>query len=160
MDPSLKRGDSFSIEGRDAWIYCNGENTINNIINILQKIYKGNRKDIQNDFFKMIKTLSEEGYLSLEQSPNPARSQIDEKAYPKRNNDAIANIIEDNFIIMDMKTSEVYSFERELDYVWDMCDGSKTINDILSATTNTDDVMFLLQILTRIGLLELGYEDT
>ena len=142
-------------EGKDAWMLCTGVHTGEEIVNMLKKEYEGDEKSIQKDVTEMIATLLEEGYLLLEDSPHPARHDLDEKAYPKRSDDAIANVVEDNFVIMSMKTSHVYSFDKNVEYLWDICDGIHTVGEILSTAANTDETLFLLNFLIRLGFLEL-----
>lgn len=145
----------LNTEGKDTWMHCTGENTISDIIEILQAGYEGGRQDIQRDVVGMIMTLGKEGYLFLEQSSHRIEQPLNEKAYPRRNDDVIANVIEDKFVIMDMKTSEVYSLEKEIECLWDMCDGTRTVEDIISAAPNHVEAAFSLQLLAKVGLLEL-----
>ena len=150
----------LNYEGKDTWMRCTGENTIGDIIRILKEDYEGDEKIIQEDVLKMVRDLQKGEYLILEQSPNPARRQLDDRGCPRRIDDVIANVVEDNFVIMNMKTSEVHSFDKNVEYLWNICDGSRTIGEIISAAADADDILFLLQLLIRIDLLELRDRKT
>ncbi len=142
-------------EGKDTWTLCTGENTIETIVHTLQQSYEGDEKAIQNDVVTMVEKLHEEGYLLLEESPHPATRELDETATLTRNDDVISNVVEENFVIMNMKTSEVHSFGKHIEPLWDMCDSTHTVGDILSAAANTEETLFFLQFLVKLGLIKL-----
>lgn len=142
-------------EGKETWMLCTGEHTVDTIVKTTQEEYEGDEQVIQKDIVEMIARIAEENYISLEQSPRKAIRGLDENAYPKRKDDVVANTVEDNFVIMNMKTSEVHSFDQRVENLWDICDGTHTVGEILSAAANTDETQFLLEFLIRLGLLEL-----
>lgn len=144
----------LNTEGKDTWLLCTGEHTVNDIVDTLQKEYEGDYQTIQKDVLEMLATLVEKGYLIMEKSPCPATRDLDEDGYPVRSGDVITNTVEGNFVIMHMKTSEVHSFDQDMEQVWNLCDGTHTVGEILSAA-NTDEVTFMIHFLMRLGVLEL-----
>lgn len=144
----------LNTEGKDTWLLCTGEHTVNEIVDTLQKEYEGDYRTIQKDVLEMLATLVEKGYIIMEKSPCPATRDLDEDGYPVRSDDVITNTVEGNFVIMHMKTSEVHSFDQDMEQVWNLCDGTHTVGEILSAA-NTDDVAFMIHFLMRLGVLVL-----
>lgn len=142
-------------EGRDAWSLCTGEHTVASIVDTLQKEYLGDPSFIQRDITEMIARLAEENYLLLEKSPHPADRNLDEKAFLKRSDHVIANVVEDHFIVMNLLSSEVHSFDRGVEYIWNICDSTHTAGDILAAAANKEETQFLLHFLVRLGMIEL-----
>ncbi len=144
----------LNYESRDIWLLCTGENTIRDIADTLSKEYEGDRNVIREDISKMISTLEKEGFLTLEKSPRAAERKLDENACPKRNDDVISNVVEDKFVMMNVKTSEVHSFDKDVKYIWNICDSTHTVGEIVSAAANAGETAFLLQYLTKLGFLE------
>jgi len=147
-------------EGYDTWMLCTGENTIRDIVKALQKEYEGDEQAIQTDVVNMVAKMREEEFLLLEQSPCRVDFSLDENAYPRRSDDIIANIIEDNFIVMKMTTSEVHSFNRNVEHLWNICDGTHTVGEILQNATNADEISFLLHFFIKLDFLELKDSKT
>lgn len=142
-------------EGRDTWLLCTGERTAESIIRIVQGDYQGDLQLIQRDVLDMLRKLADEGFLVLESALHPATRSLDGNVYPRRSDDAIANTVENSFIIMNMLTSEAHSFEKSVEHLWNLCDGAHTVNDILSFAADADEVLFMLHFLVRLGLIEL-----
>jgi hypothetical protein len=55
---------------------------------------------------------------------------------------------------MNMKTSEVHSFEKTTEYLWEICDSTHTAGEIVSSAAHTEETAFLLNFLVRLGLLK------
>lgn len=145
-------------EGKETWMLCTGEHTVDTIVKTLQEEYEEDEQAIQKDVVEMIARTAEKNYISLEQSPRKADRGMDGNAYPKRKDDVVANAVEDNFVIMNMKTSEIHSFDQPIENLWDICDGTHTVGEILSTAANTDETQFLLEFLLKLDLLELKDE--
>ncbi len=143
----------LNTEGKDTWLLCTGECTVHEIVDALQKEYEGDYQTIQKDVLDMLTTLVEKGYITMEKSPHPATRDLDENSYPVRSDDVITNTVEDNFVIMHMKTSEVHSFDQDMEKVLNLCDGTHTVGEMLSATTG--DVTFMIHFLIRLGVVAL-----
>ena len=154
----MVRHITLNREGKDTWMLCAGDKTVRDIIEILQEEYEGEKEVIQKDITTFITNLCEEKYVIVQESPDVVSRGPDNNAYPVRIDDAIANVVEDNFIIMNMKTSEVHSFDKHVETLWDICDGTRTVGDILSAAANRDEAAFLLDFLIRLGFLILRHE--
>lgn len=142
-------------EGKDTWMLCTGERTMKDITAILEKEYEGDAQTIQKDVITMITQMAEQSYISLEKSPLKAEYGLDKNICPKRKDDVIVNTVEDNFVLMNMVTSEVYSFHVVVKDVWDTCDGTRSVGEIVSAAVNPDETEFFLNFLVKIGFLQL-----
>jgi hypothetical protein len=143
----------LNTEGKDTWLLCTGEHTIHDIVDILHKKYEGDYLVIQHDVIDMVVNLVEKGYIVVGDSPHVVTRDLDENAYLVRSDDVITNTVEDKFVIMHMKTDEIHSFDQDMEQVWDLCDGSHTVGEIVSAV-DTDGV-FMIHFLIRLGAVTL-----
>jgi len=141
-------------EGKDTWMLCTGENTVEEVVTTLQERYEGEFQAIFSDVAEMISLLLKENFLTLEESPCPVSPPLDESVHIKRSDTIIAQVIEDNFVVMNMNTSEVHSFEKDTSTLWELCDGTHTVGDIMSQAANPEDTLFLLNFLVRLGMVE------
>lgn len=142
-------------EGKEAWLLCTGRNTVGSIVETLQKEYPVGSQLIQDDVTSMIQSLSQDGFLVLHETPTVVDLDLEGTAFPWRSDDAIANVVEDNFVIMNMLTSEAFSFERDVETLWNICDGHHAVHDLLSAAASTADVEYLIKFLLKLGLIEM-----
>lgn len=143
-------------EGKDTWMLCTGENTVEEIVTTLLERYEGEFQAIFSDVAEMISLLLKEKYLTLEESPCPVNPPLDESVRLKRNDTIIAQVIEDNFVVMNMNTSEVHSFEKDISSLWELCDGTHTVDDIVSQAAHSEDTLFLLNFLVQLGMVEIA----
>ncbi len=142
-------------EGKDVWMLCTGEHTITDIVTILENEYEGDELAIEKDVVDMITQMVEQTYIVLEKYPVKAVHGLDQKLYPKRKDDVIVNTVEGKFVLMNMVTSEVHSFDLPVKNLWDICDGTRSVGEIVSTAANTDEAQFLLGFLVKLGFLEL-----
>jgi len=104
---------------------------------------------------KLLQYLKGASFISLEKSPSKVEYGLNKIIYPKRKDDVITNTVEDTFVLMNMVTSEVYSFHVVVKTVWDTCDGTRSVGEIVSAAVNPDETEFFLNFLVKIGFLQL-----
>ena len=142
----------LNTEGKDTWLLCTGEHTIQDIVDILHKKYEGDYLVIQNDVIGMVVKLVENGYIVVRDSPHVVTRDLCENAYLVRSDDVITNMVEDKFVIMHMKTDEIHSFDQDMGQVWDLCDGSHTVGEIVSAVDT--DGTFMIHFLIRLGAVK------
>jgi hypothetical protein len=131
------KGISLNREGKDVWKLCDGMNTIEEIISKLHGEYIVDKVTLVDDLIKMIENLLNEGYLSLEKRKKVVR-RINLESYPHYKDDIIWRTFDENFVILNMKNSALFTFPRKIEKLWKLCNGRNNIKHILMKTKNLD----------------------
>ncbi len=65
---------------------------------------------------------------------------MDHGVRPSRDPDVVARAIDDMFVIVDPRTSDVHSLNLVGRRIWELSDGSHTVSDIAAALVDEFDV--------------------
>jgi hypothetical protein len=139
--------------GRDVWELCDGSRTFETIYEQLLEEYEGDSGKIKADLKKMVINLEEKGFLTLEDAPREYEStEIDPDMYPYWDDNVLWNEMENQVLAMNNQTGVSFEFPEDLGKFWKLCNGKKTVSDILSTLgekgvvnkTQSEDVFNLL----------------
>lgn len=163
---------SLNREGKDVWKLCDGKNTTEEIISKLHKEYIVNKAVLAGDVIKMIENLLNKGYLTLERKKKSVRQRIGLEGYPHYKNNLTWKTLDENFVVMSMKNGAFFTFPKEMERLWNLCDGNNSMKHILvkakkmnslinglklARIKNIEEhILFILKLLEKLELIKIS----
>lgn len=163
--PTEERGIGVRLNslGRDIWELCDGSRTFNDMYEQLLEEYEGDPQKIKEDLQKSIQQLNQKGFLTYEDAPRPyERIEVAPDKYPYWDDNVLWNEVEGQVVAMNNETGVSFEFPKELGRLWKLCDGSKTVDDILDTLEKEGIIMeqrppsmikLLLKQLLKLGMV-------
>jgi hypothetical protein len=119
--------------GRAIWELCDGTKTFDVIVGHLLKEYKGDPEQIRKSVEETISALKEQGFLTYEETPKKyGILNVPFQKYPIWHDNVIWNEEKGHIVAMNNQTGRVFPVPDEAADMWKLCDGKKTVNEILS----------------------------
>lgn len=156
--------------GRAIWNLCDGTKTLDVIIDHLLEEYEGDPEQIRENVEKTLQTLKEQGFLTYEETPEEYDIfKISPHTYPIWDENVTWNETEGHVVAMNNQTGRIVPVPDEAGDMWKLCDGKKTVDEILSIlrekgaiTEEMPAVKFklLFKQLVKLELLALKDEPT
>lgn len=126
-------GVTLSTGGKDIWELCDGTRTVETIINQLLEEYEGEPEEIRENVKDVILTLVEKKFVTLEEKPKKGDEiKILPQQYVVWQDNVIWNEVEGQVLAMDNETGTSFEFTVESGELWKLCDGRKSIKEMLS----------------------------
>jgi hypothetical protein len=85
--------------------------------------------------------------------------------YPKKRHDVSARVIEGEMVVLDRGHGQIHQFNQTASFIWERCDGQRTLHDIarqlvenfaVDFSTALCDVTKVIGELEKLNLLERG----
>lgn len=133
--PTEDKSSSVTLNetGRAIWELCDGTKTFDVIVDHLLKEYKGDPEQIRESVEETISALKEQGFLTYEETPKEYDIlNVSPQKYPIWHDNVIWNEEKGHIVAMDNQTGRVFPVPDEAADMWKLCDGKKTVNEILS----------------------------
>ncbi|MBU6998124.1 MAG: PqqD family protein [Theionarchaea archaeon] len=119
--------------GKDVWELCDGSRTFNAIYEQLLEEYEGDSEKIKEDLKKTVTKLEEKGFLTFEDAPREYEPiEINLSMYPYWDDNVLWNEVENQVVAMNNQTGVSFEFPEDLGEFWKLCNGRKTVSDILA----------------------------
>jgi hypothetical protein len=126
-------GVTLSTGGRDIWELCDGTRTVETIINQLLEEYEGEPEEIRENVKNVIAILKEKEFVTFEKTPKKCDEiKIVPQEYVVWQDNVIWNEVEGQVLAMDNETGASFEFTVESGELWKLCNGKKSIKEILS----------------------------
>ena len=118
---------------RDIWDLCDGTRTFENIVDQLLGEYKGEPEKIREDIQKTVSQLKKESFVTYEDTIKVYESgTLLLQGYPVWSDNVIWNEIEGKIMAINEDTGVPFELKDEMRELWKLCDGSKTIKEIIT----------------------------
>lgn len=119
--------------GKDVWELCDGSRTFKTIYEQLLEEYEGDPGKIKEDLRKTVTKLKEKGFLTFEDTPREYElTEINPDMYPYWDDNVLWNEVENQVLAMNNQTGVSFEFPEDLGKFWKLCNGKKTVSDILA----------------------------
>jgi hypothetical protein len=119
--------------GRDIWDLCDGTRTFESIINQLLEEYKGDPEKIRGDIQKTVSQLKKESFVTYEDtSKTYDQIKIFLQKYVTWNNHVSWKETNGMITATNSNTDITIELKDEMGVFWKLCDGSKTINEVIT----------------------------
>ncbi|MBU7027324.1 MAG: PqqD family protein [Theionarchaea archaeon] len=126
-------GVRLSTGGKDIWGLCDGTRTIETIVCELAEEYEGDPEEMGENVKEVISTLKEKEFLTYEETPRKYDEiKILHQKYMIWEDNTIWNEVEGQVLALHNETGLTYEFTPESGELWKLCDGKRTVTDILS----------------------------
>ncbi|MGC1120745.1 MAG: PqqD family peptide modification chaperone [Candidatus Methanofastidiosia archaeon] len=119
--------------GKDVWELCDGSKTFTAIYEQLLEEYEGDPGKIEEDLRKTVTKLKEKEFLTFEDTPREYEStEISPGMYPYWDDNVLWNEVENQVLAMNNQTGVSFEFPEDLGKFWKLCDGKRTVGEILA----------------------------
>jgi hypothetical protein len=149
--------------GRDIWDLCDGTRTFEDIVSQLLAEYKGDTEKIRDDIQKTVSQLKEESFLTYEDTRKIYdQIKIILQKYVIWDDNVTWNDAQGIVTATNNDTGITIELTDEMGKFWKLCDGSKTISEIITlleenGTINEDmppsGFILLLKRLLRLSMV-------
>ena len=156
--------------GRAIWELCDGTRTLDTIFDQLLEEYEGDPEQIRENVRKTISALKEQNFLKYGETPRKHDIlEVPSHKYLVWDDDVIWNEVENHVVAMNNQTGLVFPVPDEAKEMWKLCDGKKTVSEILSILREKEvitekmpavEFKLLLKQLVKLGFLSLRNEPT
>jgi len=126
-------GVRLTAGGKDIWELCDGTRTLETIVHQLKEEYEGDPEKIWKNVETVISDLKEKEFLTYEETPTLCEEMM---ILPHHiitwDDNVIWNEVEGQVLVLDNETGTTYEFTPESGEMWKLCDGSRSVRDVLS----------------------------
>lgn len=171
QDPTLFSGDEYpgvmlNETAKDIWELCDGTRTLEDICGELLELYGGDTAVICDSAADTISALKDAALIEFLETPD----KYDQIELPPQKYAVPSSAVQlqgkDNRVSAhDNKTDTTFEFSTEISTLWKLCDGSRSIRQILDKLSELDLInedqpagrmKLVIKQLIHYGLLELS----
>jgi hypothetical protein len=119
--------------GKDIWGLCDGTRSFDDIVSQLLEEYEGEPEEIREGINKVISDLKERDFITYEDEIKDYNLvEVPPGKYLVWDDNVLWNEMEGQVITMNNETGMSFEFPKELGEVWKLCDGTRTVQEIIS----------------------------
>ena len=119
--------------GKDIWDLCDGTRSFDNIVNQLLEEYEGEPEEIREGINKVISDLKVRDFITYEDEIKDYHVvEVPPGKYLAWDDNVLWNEMEGQVIAMNNETGISFEFPKELGEVWKLCDGTRSVQEIIS----------------------------